>query len=533
MRYLNLYEAFQSVGISNTLKFLGQKVGSTSSDRFLNSLKEFMVRVDFPINQLSNDDIRYISSKKAIQLRCESPVTNDKGIWVIKYWFSIERGFLGYTATGNKEEDLSRPSISHSHGFRITESFSNDDLKYIKDELTSTGEVWKVLDYNKLKTGDDVIGLFDSYLAIARIYVDRDDDDRVYAIQNVARGSFPESDGWREYNQYGSQSWWLFDLKEMGMDHKKLHYWRQSQNEINYIEQPKEVIPEEGEEDPLMWNLPLTANFEFSKWDRGSSMTSPKTISQSDFALVLYYDKLVAKDNSLIERPSKTKQQRVAQKTGATKLMSDDEIKKINIERYIQNISSTLNITDTEFSDLKKIVNKHLTQEFSFISILITKPNLSDLFDFTHSLYQIIDSENNKESHIDRVKLMYKTKTKSYYDRYLKFLVAKKSISGKNNMTNIFEEIYKLGYQIQQFINKIEISSIDNLYLVTKKIILLSDFIKMDRNRLDNKVRHLIYTFETPENIEHDLSQLDDYSNEEFNRDLKQIRTIEAFIKTL
>ena len=95
MKYLKFYEAFKSKGISNTLKFLREKLGKKSSDDFISSLKDFMNGVDFPIDQLSDSNIKYLSAKKAIQLRCESPVYNEKDIWVIKYWFSIEKGFSG------------------------------------------------------------------------------------------------------------------------------------------------------------------------------------------------------------------------------------------------------------------------------------------------------------------------------------------------------------------------------------------------------------------------------------------------------
>ena len=35
MRYLKLYEAFESKGISNTLKFLKEKVGNESAKKFV------------------------------------------------------------------------------------------------------------------------------------------------------------------------------------------------------------------------------------------------------------------------------------------------------------------------------------------------------------------------------------------------------------------------------------------------------------------------------------------------------------------
>ena len=207
MKYLKFYEAFQSKGITNTLKFLKDKVGKQSSDSFISSLKDFMSGVDFPIDQLSDNNIKYLSAKKAIQLRCESPVTNERGIWIIKYWFSIEKGFLGYTATGNKEEKEVPDLNSGSHGLRDTISFTDRNLEYIKERITPTGEIWEVFDYNKLQSGDTVIGEFDSSIALAKIFVDRYDNRRTYAIQKVAAGSEPDNSDWTNYRQYGDLSW--------------------------------------------------------------------------------------------------------------------------------------------------------------------------------------------------------------------------------------------------------------------------------------------------------------------------------------
>ena len=71
MKYLKFYESFKSKGISNTLKFLKEKVGKKSSDYFLEYLKQFMTVVDFPIDKISDNDIKYMSAKKALLLNSE------------------------------------------------------------------------------------------------------------------------------------------------------------------------------------------------------------------------------------------------------------------------------------------------------------------------------------------------------------------------------------------------------------------------------------------------------------------------------
>ena len=539
MRYLKFYEAFQSKGIGNTLKFLKDKVGKQSSDSFISSLKDFMNGVDFPIDKLSDSNIKYLSAKKAIQLRCESPVTNERGIWVIKYWFSIEKGFLGYTATGNKEEKEVSESGSSSHGLRETVSFTDRDLNYIKERITPTGEIWKVLDYNKLQTGDTVIGEFDSSITFAKIFVDRHDNRRTYAIQNVASGSEASNPDWTNYRQYGGLSWWIFDNGEMGSDHRKLHYWRPSSDELHYVEQPKEEESEEKEEkteSPLIWNLPLSNRFAFSRWGRGSSIGGTKDINESDFSLVLYFDELVnpESDATLFEKPSETIQQRRSEKEGATKLMSDAEIKKMNIERYIQKLVVSLNITETDFFNLEKIVSKHLSQEFSYISIYHQRPDWSDLTDFTDYLYQVVDSSSDKEYYINRVKDMYKRKTENYYNQFLRYQTNKTFIKGDSPLKKIFDEIFKLGSEINVIFTKKQLNTIDDLWLTSKKIRSLYEWIRMSRNQLNYGVREVLSGFRYTDETSYYFSNHENqYSEDNYKQDLEIINRIRGFMKTL
>ena len=537
MKYLKFYEAFQSKGITNTLKFLKDKVGKQSSDSFISSLKDFMSGVDFPIDQLSDNNIKYLSAKKAIQLRCESPVTNERGIWVIKYWFSIEKGFLGYTATGNKEEKEVPDLNSGSHGLRDTISFTDRNLEYIKERITPTGEIWEVFDYNKLQSGDTVIGEFDQSIALAKIFVDRYDNRRTYVIQNVAAGSEPDNSDWRNYRQYGDLSWWIFDNADIGSDHRKLHYWRPSSDELHYIEQPKEEEPEtveEVKESPLIWNLPLSNRFAFSRWGRGSSMVSTN-INEADFALVLYFDELVnpESDATLFEKPSETKQQRRSEKEGATKLMSDAEIKKMNIERYIQKLVVSLNITETEFFNLEKIVSKHLSQEFSYISIYHQRPDWGDLTDFTDYLYQVVDS-SDKEYYINRVKDMYKRKTENYYNQFLRYQTNKTFIKGDSPLKKIFDDIFKLGSEINVIFTKKQLNTIDDLWLTSKKIRSLYEWIRMSRNQFNYQVREVLGGFRHTDETNYYFSNYDNqYNEEDYKQDLEKINRIRSFIKTL
>jgi hypothetical protein len=455
MKYLKFYEAFKSKGISNTLKFLKEKIGKSSSNNFIYALREFMTTIDFPIDRISDSDIKYMSAKKAVNLRNTKKVTNNRGIWVLKFWFSLEKGYLGFTATGNEEREIS----SSEHGLRDAEKFSDSDINFIKNNITRTGEIWPVTDYRKLQTGQTVIGQFDSYsqdkIAFAKIFIDERDDNRTYAIQNVSEGSAVTDRNWVNFQQFGNLSWWLFDNSEMGHDHRKLHFFKPSSEELHYIEPPKEEKKVQKEEDPLSWNLPLNNDFRFGSWTSRSkfSIDNSKKIKDSDFALVLYFDDMINPDSDALfyEKPSDTRQERREEKSGATKLLSDEQIKRMNIERYVQKLLASLNISETEFYNLEKIVNKFLAREFSYFSILRNRPDWSELSAYIDNFYKIIDSDpEDKRYYIQRIKNGYAIDTKKYYEYLLKYQEAKNLITGKSQLKMIFDELFNLGTLINK-----------------------------------------------------------------------------------
>jgi hypothetical protein len=541
MRYLKFYEAFKSKGISNTIKFLKSKVGQSSSQEFISSLKDFMTHNDFPIDILSDDDIKYMSAKKALLLKSDKQLSNSKGIWVLKYWFSLDKGFLGYTATGNQTSPFKGMESSEGHdGLRSAELFTDRDLEHIKENITSMGEIWPVTDYKKLKTGDIVIGRFDSEISLAKIFVDEPDNHRVYAIQGVASGSEPRDASWTNLRQYGDLSWWLYDNSEMGHDHRKLHFYRSSSNELTYVNPPVDEVENTDDdeilENPLEWNLPLSNRFAFSTWGRSQfSINSYKKIEEADFALVLYFDDMLVSNNDVAyyEKPSETKQRRGQEKMGASKFMSDSDIRRMNIERYIQKLSASLNITESEFFNLEKIVSKFLSQEFSFISIFLKKPDWEYLEEFTSKLYAVVDcSDDEKSFYIERVRSYYQTKVKDYYTSYVRFQDCKKYIVGDSQLKKIFDEIYKLGLVIHNKLAKTEINTIEDLFITTKKFESLSSFIRMSRNQLNYNVRELMSNFRYGDDTER-CFEIYKQSYDKYDEDLIKIKRIEQFVNSL
>ena len=550
MKYLKFYEAFKSKGISNTLNFLRNKVGSSSQENFLEYLRQFMQIVDFPIDKISDDDLKYMSAKKALKLRAEEKVTNSRGIWLIKFWFSLDKGYLGFTGTGNDEKEHSSGSSGeYNDGLRSAEPFSESDLRFIKQNITRTGEIWPVTDYKKLQTGQTVIGQFDSSyrednITFAKIFVDRGDRNRTYAIQGVCSGSYPENNQeWRQWTQFGDLSWWLYDKDEMGNDHRKLHYFRPSSDELHYIQPPEEKEEKEEketEENPLSWNLPLTNRIAFSQWGRSQfSITSQDKIKEADFALVLYSDDMINPDKDAIfyEKPSDIKRKRSEEKEGALSFMSDEKIKKENIERYISKLSSNLEISVEDLSNLGRIVNKCLAGDSAYINLSLNRRDvLGVLQSLCRQLYYII-SEDSKEYYIEQIKNLYKSINQNYYKDQTQLLTNKPLLKG-SAFEKTFNKIFELGNYVTDRVRKENAQNLDDVMIIQNKLSSIRQFMQNDFNRLSYSMRNIIGEFYSEENFKYYIRDYSEqggsvYREDEMNNDLKLLDRIEKYIKSI
>jgi len=538
MKYLKLYEAFQSKGISNTVKFLKSKIGSENTNKFLSSLKVLLDKSNYPIDKLSDNDIKYMNAKKALQLKNEEDVENLNELWVIKYWFSLEKGFLGYTGTGNTVFDYN--SRNTSDGIKDEQlDFSDSDLNYIKQNITRTGEYWPVKDYNQLKTGDKVL-LFcgdyrrESYLTMATIF--KDSEDRYYVIQDVNDGSEPHSSGWRVY---GRRSWYIYEPGQgIGNDHSSLHLFKPSSEELHKVEPPKNEEDEgsEIEKNPLDWNLPLSYSLNIRRWGRGESIDSEDEIKNADFAIVLYYDNLINTDSnaSHFEPVSDKRLGRREDKKGALALMTDDSIKKENLERYISKLSNNIDISIDDIKNLQKIAIKSLLSEYSLISIYrgIGQSEISQICTYLYDIIKCAKSGDteNAQYYVNRVKDYYSDLNKKYY-RNIQYYNLCKSESKKSVFEDILNEFYSIGLEISNWVRNQKIDTIDDLFIISHKITTIRDFMTRDINRLSYQLRNLLGEFGDISSFKYYINDYSQHDEKEF--DLQKTERIKKYIKSI
>lgn len=475
MNYIKLFEAFKSKVVSNVLKYIKKKVSKDSYDNFIKDLSLVLKKFDYPISELSDDYVKYLSYKSAIKLKNEKQVTNPYGIWVIKFWFSLEDGYLGFSGTGNK-----RVSIDEKV------SFSENELNFLK-KTEPLGEIKPVDDYNNLKIGQTVILKDDFRMPkFAKIYIDSNSNS-VYCIGSFS-GSSPSGTEWHssEFTTYGGGSWWIYNNKsgETGSDHSKLSFFIPGDEPLSY--------KYEKETDPLSWNLKV--NTDTLLLGRRMSFSSKDS---EDYCVVLYLDDLVNPDADApyFEPVSSTSEFREKEKFGATALLSNEEFKKINIERYLSFMSKNLSVSLEELKYPKRLVEKLLNVKYAIFNILS-----NDTFDAIDKLNGLITRFNDLvESTSDREKKWIIDDIKQAYEMFIKTLLKASSFDmnavDSQDMKECLRRLFKLSSDIISWVDSQSIETFSDFIIVVKKLESIQRFYQTIRKSSEFRwfIHHIYY----------------------------------------
>jgi hypothetical protein len=392
MKYLKLFEAFESQILGKTMKFLSQN----GKQQFLYQLRDIANRIDFPMSQFSDNFFQYLPFKKALELninyedepcQAESFGLFDNGIkgefcqegkikrnwgrgtrmvvctncggtgvqpksgnqlkW-IKFWFDTKGDFITYTGVdGSVRKEQASDNLEN---YKQVKELS---LSKIKHEL-KTGQ--KVL--IKLEIGA-------RSACIATVYRDGRD---VYMIQDKHNGSTPPGSIWKKYGRW---SWQIV-------------------NSIDFVGTPYLLEPIEKEEgvkevNPYLWNGVLNHYLQVNIHQDVEPL-----IRKASFAIVLNYLDLKKSD---YKKKSETIKEREVEKEGALALMTDPEIRSKNINRYIEEISKRVQI-DPELKNLKAAVLKMCGGQKTLAFAISGKTN--DFSTFISYLYSFIEREDNE-----------------------------------------------------------------------------------------------------------------------------------------
>lgn len=378
LKYIKLFEAFDSIKLSKTLGFINKD----SRKKFSDDVKKICSRSDFPLSKINDDVFEYLPFKRALEysfdvedVPCTATsvgIFSDKGIagekcekgkikrsWgagrvrivdcencggtgieprkpdlkIIKFWFNSDGEYVGKTGV----DGVVRGSSANVIGKK--DQYSTDIEDYIVGKELSLDEV------KALTKGTPILVDFPtgqlSYdfrsknkPVVATFYKD---NNSCWGIQDEL-GTYDNPNGrWKQYGRYGlrltsSQSNW--------------NPGQQRYTKINLLtpKAPREDF------DPYTVNIPI----EFDRYEglinKRYSELKP-LLKNAEFALVLDLSKLKSMD---VTKRSETREEREQIKKGATALLKPEDIKKANIKRYFDELVNRSKLKG-DLDDLKNL----------------------------------------------------------------------------------------------------------------------------------------------------------------------------------
>jgi hypothetical protein len=569
MKYLYLYEAFDSDAISKVVKYVSKRVGKKHSKKFVIGLKSILKNYDYPIDKISDNDVEYLSAKKALLINSDNEVSNDKGVFCLKFWFSLEDGFIGYTGVGDKKMDDFIMWQSNDNTKRNV--MTSEIVSYIKNTLNiKTGTLTKIVDYYDLKHGDDIIGCFNSSLSFdsfskGKIYIEQNS---IYAIQDVSSGSSPPNNDWRNWGSDSSigipnwlvgnhrYSWSLGNPGSINDDHSLVYKYTEGAYPL--IISDFDNKPEEKIDSPFIFNLPLSGRGRLTNWskykDEHTSLYNKnwKDIENADFSVVIYLDKML---DAGFKKSSETNNDRIVNRLGALKLMSDNDIKNDNIKRYIGILVSKMgiNVKSIDLKNLQKFISTTILGDYSYFSINSNRPEFGTYVEqFYKSILTLMvsikdeDSEERIKRNFNKVIIryedsnerssFYKNKISKNYQTYI-------DIPEKGKQFDLLNEYLKickyLGSYIKDYLLKQEINSIEEYIFLCSKVesirkVMINNLFKPESTPIRHCLDKMFSNSSSPTGVI-------DYMNNDSNiddidimkNDLERLKNIEKYIKSI
>lgn len=509
MKYIKLYEAFESEKLTKTLGFIKEK---EDRNRFLGDIKKICNQIDYPYSKLTDDNFQYLPYKAALNVNaiksdtpCDAtskkafpefgiegevchggkifrmwgtrrrevvcPICNGTGVkktkpemkWV-KFWFSAEGKYVATTAVDGQ---IRKGSMRRSTGKSYTGTLNLSDYKEVG-----------VVSLSDLKNGDVVLVTINNEPTVCYIIIGS--NGRAYAIQDRHSGSSPDnvpSDVWR---QYGSRSWVLASTGDYTGFIKLLSPKVES-----------EETQVESQPDPITWNVVVSINRYGSGFDT-SSKDVEDAIKDAHFAIVMDFGKIKA---SKFKEKSVIKGEREESREGAVALMTDDDIRKANLQRYIDKISKSVDLSNG-FSDITKILPRFFGGRLALVYTFRGR-NFDDFNYIINDIFKFMKSTNDNDKlrwakeATGTLNDTYKSNisTNKRYNNHFEFTRKEIEKNGKQEYNRLLDKLMELSEKINSSLLQKPIESLEDLELTYRKLRSLKDILRSDRyliRRLDS-----------------------------------------------
>lgn len=359
MKYLKLYEAFESNILSKTLKYLSKK----SKESFLKEVKQICDEMDFPYSKLSDEYFEYLPFNNALK-----KVDGDNKIY--KFWLNSDGDLINTTLTD---------------GEILKQKYTDGDSIGEAEDYVGVGKIYtRYGELNELEDRTKIIIKFrgDSKPNLATLF---EDDGEYFAIHDNRGfdGGTPDYHDFDEWSEYGEFSWSL-----RGTDFSQIQLAAHKDSVGDGVK--------EGEIDYYLYNKKYKPEHK-----KDGKPSSRKFLDGAEFAILFNTSKI-----SNFEPKSKIQSTRKEIKSGAQALRDPEDIRKSNLERRLMEIAKK----EFNINTFNELFNKILFDKYILFF---------DLHDTLKSIDQIIKLWENRDSddilsddsHMNALKKWYDTLT--------------------------------------------------------------------------------------------------------------------------
>ena len=512
----------------------------------MDALESITQSIDAPLSALNDKNFQYLPYKKAIGIKASSDkvkcsacegegkinkawgsttrrtkcTTCDGGgavdpkpkLKYFKFWFNSDGSFIGTTAIDGLYH-ISKSDVKNFDKKDITEDIRTLSVQELKRKykLVNGETTMYVENVATRHSGTN------RKSCLGKAFIDRDGD--FYVVNsNVDTHSMPTGRKYRDYGNYA------------------VDVMRSAQDGRNDADSSFRIYltSETEEKEDMFWNVPVS--FYGDGWNTKDSM-SKDFLKEAHFAIVFDFDSF-AYGGTNWNPVSITKGDRSDARKGATALMSNDDIKTANIDRYVKTLA---NVDLGE--GLTRLVNKIpkiFGGDFALYYIYGEK-NFSKFKNMLNDVYSFMAAEDDE--------------TRSYYnnkirDRVLdtfsgcdelnqkivkRLQLAKEDIAGRESLTDLIKVINKLeeiSKRINQKLLKGKIETVEDMEIMLMKAEGIKAALKSDRFEIDyyikNYLEYLPYTGWRSDN-----AALDSIKNLSVNDIPKNLRKLDQLISLI
>jgi hypothetical protein len=432
MRFIKLFEAFESEKLSKTLRFI------TDTSRFKNILRKIGEYLDFPISLFEDSMFEYLPYYQAVKKNVEVKLDEfgKPKIQLIKFWFTKDGGFIGITGNDGSPAKLGK-SMSFSRNL--------DDYEI--------GEKLPLKEVLKLNSGDKVLFRPNDYdePVVGVVWSEKSS---VFIFQDDYSGTEPSTMSRRDREKIAKYSWIILGDLDF--------------NQINILS------PKNKEVDKIS-----NRSMDIYDWSLGVEYD----INNADFAIILDLNKVEG-----LKSLSNIRSERDIRKSGA--FMSDDEIRNLNLDRYFSKLVGRFDF-ENSFGSLSSVINRSLGQNYALFFI-VKRHNLSELEDLISLLYRMIryPSERSKNDVLENIKNLYHDALRNR--QMMKIVdMAKKGSEFTEKHLKILDSILEISQKLSQKISSVKIENLSDIEVLMEKIYLLQRFLEGSRLPHINRFRSI------------------------------------------